>query len=94
MKILQVVTFLDPRFKCLFSTDIDVADINKDTLQKEGGKVLQGGVVIAQHQKVHQVLLLLQDLHLPRSTALVPFSRILQKNIRQFFYPSSKGTQS
>ena len=93
MKILQVVTFLDPQFKCLFSTDIDVADI-KDTLQKEGGKVLQGGVVIAQHQKVHQVLLLLQDLHLPRSTALVPFTRILQKNIRQFYYPSSKGKQS
>ena len=33
IKILQVATFLDPRFKCHFSEDLDVADI-KDTLQK------------------------------------------------------------
>ena len=47
MKILQVATFLDPRFKCHFSDDLDVADI-KDTLQEEGAKVLQRGAVIAQ----------------------------------------------
>ena len=47
MKILQVPTFLDPRFMCHFSDDLDDADI-KDTLQEEGAKVLQHGVVIAQ----------------------------------------------
>ena len=31
LKILQVATFLDPRFKCHFSDDTDVADI-KETL--------------------------------------------------------------
>ena len=40
LKILQVPTFLDPRFKCHFSDDTDVADI-KETLQDEGAKVIE-----------------------------------------------------
>ena len=34
-----MATFLDPRFKCHFSDDTDVADI-KETLQ-DGGKVIE-----------------------------------------------------
>ena len=44
LKILQVATFLDPRFKNHFSDDTDVADI-KDTLQEEGAKFIQGFVI-------------------------------------------------
>ena len=40
LKILQVATFLDPRFKCHFSDNIDVADI-KETLQEKGAKVIE-----------------------------------------------------
>ena len=40
LKILQVATFLDPRFKCHFSDDIDVADI-KEILQEKGAEVIR-----------------------------------------------------
>ena len=93
LKILKMVTFLDPRFKCHFSDDADVEDI-KETLHEEGAKIIQRALSLSLQQwKIRQALLLLQVLHPPRRVALVPFSRMLLKKLNQFYHQSSKSKQ-